>query len=145
MKYIGILLLSLLLVGCSSANKVEKYGRLNENSCEYPSTPNYVLSLVPPEDRGYIEPLTYLGTQNMAREKIISILGEQKNTTLVEKKDNYLHFEVRSSFFKFIDDVEFYFLFEKNLIHVRSMARSGYTDFGVNRKRMEEIRRKFNE
>jgi uncharacterized protein (DUF1499 family) len=27
------------------------------------------------------------------------------------------------------------------VIHVRSAARTGYSDFGVNRKRIEEIRR----
>lgn len=55
------------------------------------------------------------------------------------------HAKVRSSFFKFVDDVEFYFPKDKNIIHIRSLARTGYSDFGVNRKRMEKIRVRFYE
>ena len=50
-----------------------------------------------------------------------------------------------SKVFRFVDDVEFYFP-DKNsnelLIHVRSASRIGYSDPGVNRKRIENIRKK---
>jgi uncharacterized protein (DUF1499 family) len=41
-----------------------------------------------------------------------------------------------------VDDVEFWFDAAAKTIHFRSASRSGYYDFGVNRKRMEELRRK---
>jgi len=42
-----------------------------------------------------------------------------------------------------VDDVEFLFDDNARRIDIRSAARVGYSDFGVNRRRMEEIRRRF--
>jgi uncharacterized protein (DUF1499 family) len=42
-----------------------------------------------------------------------------------------------------VDDVEFCFDTDSSLIHVRSASRTGYFDFGVNRKRIERIRSAF--
>lgn len=60
-------------------------------------------------------------------------------------EDNYIRAEFVSKIFRFVDDVEFYFPDKKSkelLIHVRSASRVGYSDLGVNRKRIEQIRRK---
>jgi uncharacterized protein (DUF1499 family) len=43
----------------------------------------------------------------------------------------------------FVDDVEFLIAPEQSQIHVRSAARLGYSDFGVNRKRVEFLRAQF--
>ena len=40
----------------------------------------------------------------------------------------------------FIDDVEFYFDSNAEVIQVRSAARLGKSDLGVNRKRIDAIR-----
>jgi uncharacterized protein (DUF1499 family) len=42
----------------------------------------------------------------------------------------------------FVDDVEFFFP-DSAVIHMRSASRVGYSDFGVNRKRLEKIRQLF--
>jgi len=42
-----------------------------------------------------------------------------------------------------VDDVEFSFDDTNKLINFRSASRKGYSDLGVNRKRMEEIRKRF--
>ena len=39
-----------------------------------------------------------------------------------------------------IDDVEFYFPPDERIIHVRSESRTGYYDFGANRRRVERLR-----
>jgi len=52
---------------------------------------------------------------------------------------------VASSIFRFVDDVEFYFDNAKKLIQVRSASRTGYSDLGVNRRRIEEIRKQFDQ
>ena len=144
MKYILTLSL-LLLVGCGAAIKKET-GIVEEKFYPCPTSPNCVSSMVLEEDSHYIKPIVYSDIdRDLAKEKITVILKELKNTSVVEKSDEYIHAEVKSSFFKFIDDIEFYFPENKNIIHVRSLARSGYSDFGVNRKRMEKIRVKFYE
>ena len=144
MKYILILSL-LLLAGCASAAKKET-GMIQGKFYPCPTSPNCVSSMAPEEDSHYIKPIVYDGIdRDLAREKIITILEGLKNTTIVEESDEYIHAEVSSSFFKFIDDVEFYLPVDKKVIHIRSLARTGYSDFGVNRKRMEKIRVKFYE
>jgi uncharacterized protein (DUF1499 family) len=40
----------------------------------------------------------------------------------------------------FVDDLEFYFPREESVIHLRSAARLGESDLGVNRRRLEQIR-----
>jgi uncharacterized protein (DUF1499 family) len=61
-------------------------------------------------------------------------------TKLVEEGDRYLHYEFTSLLFRFVDDVEFLFDDETKTVHFRSASRTGYGDFGVNRRRMEQIR-----
>ena len=61
-------------------------------------------------------------------------------TTIVTQTDNYLHAECSSALFGFVDDLELHLRPEQNLIAVRSAARLGRSDFGVNRKRVENLR-----
>ncbi|MBN2243722.1 MAG: DUF1499 domain-containing protein [Acidobacteria bacterium] len=51
--------------------------------------------------------------------------------------------EYTSRLFRFVDDVEFYLDDERKVIDFRSASRTGYSDLGVNRKRMETIRKKY--
>jgi uncharacterized protein (DUF1499 family) len=71
---------------------------------------------------------------------LIQIFSEFPRTELVKEEEDYLHFEVRSFLFGYVDDVEFRFDEATKTIHFRSAARSGYYDFGVNRKRMDGLR-----
>ena len=63
-------------------------------------------------------------------------------TRIVTQTDHYLHVEFRSKIMGFVDDVEFFFP-DTTIIHMRSASRVGYSDFGVNRKRLEKIRQLF--
>lgn len=67
------------------------------------------------------------------------IINKQKRTKLVVNEDDYLRVEYTSMLFRFVDDVEFD-LSDSELIHFRSASRVGYSDLGVNRKRIEDIR-----
>ena len=59
-------------------------------------------------------------------------------TTIVREEKNYLYAEFRTKLLRYVDDVEFFF--DGSVIHVRSCSRLGRRDFGVNRKRVEELR-----
>ena len=61
----------------------------------------------------------------------------------MEDTGAYLHVEFTSAIFRFVDDVEFLFDAGSGTIHMRSASRAGYSDFGVNRRRMEAIRSQF--
>lgn len=65
-------------------------------------------------------------------------LEAMPRSTVVKQEANYLYAEFRSRLLGFVDDVEF--LFDGSAIQVRSASRLGRRDFGVNRRRVEELR-----
>jgi uncharacterized protein (DUF1499 family) len=97
-------------------------------------TPNCVSSQADPADREhYIEPLR--ASMDDVREAVQAL----PRTRIVLAHANYLYAEFRSRLLGFVDDVEFFF--DGVVVHVRSASRLGRRDFGVNRARVEEIRR----
>ena len=109
----------------------------NLSSC--PSSPNCVVSQNA-DAKHAIEPITYHGERDKARETLLKVLTVVPRTTIVSQTDNYIHAISKSRIFKFVDDVEFYFPSDKSVIHIRSASRVGDSDFGVNRTRLEQIR-----
>jgi len=109
-----------------------------------PSSPNCVSSQASePDHEHYIAPFRFSGDPAAAWQRLkAAVLAEKRVSVLVEQ-GNYLHAEVRSLMFRFIDDIEFSLDASAGLIHVRSASRTGYSDFGVNRKRVERIRAEF--
>ena len=61
-------------------------------------------------------------------------------TRIADEERDYVHTETVTSVFRFTDDTELWLDRETGLIHVRAAARTGYSDFGVNRKRVERLR-----
>ncbi|MFX0060202.1 MAG: DUF1499 domain-containing protein [Candidatus Hodarchaeota archaeon] len=105
-----------------------------------PKSPNCV-STQSMDEKHKIKPLKYNSTLEEAKQKVKNIVGSFKRTKIITELDNYLHFEFRTATFKFVDDVEFYFDDTEKIIHFRSASRLGWSDMGVNRKRMEKIRK----
>jgi uncharacterized protein (DUF1499 family) len=60
--------------------------------------------------------------------------------TVISEEGDYLYAEYRSALMGYVDDVELLFDEKARLVHVRSASRLGRSDFGVNRKRIEELR-----
>ena len=107
-----------------------------------PNSPNCVSSQSPDPAR-YIEPLRYTGNLADARQMLINILKSAKRVRLVKTEPDFIHAEFHSFIFRFVDDVEFYFPADQAIIHVKSASRTGYYDFGVNRRRVNQLRLKF--
>ncbi|MBK8988515.1 MAG: DUF1499 domain-containing protein [Chloroflexi bacterium] len=105
-----------------------------------PDSPNCVSTFATDTEHG-IAPLAYDGNTAVAQAAILAILQAQPSYTLINNDPAYIHATARSAFWGFIDDVEFYFDEAAGLIHFRSASRLGYGDGGVNRRRMEEIRK----
>lgn len=139
-----IVLISLLfLTGCSG--EMSKLGITYGQLLECPQSPNCVNSQTK-DNEHFIQPILFGGTSKKAQTRLLEILNEWKNCKITEIQSNYIRAEFVSKVFRFVDDVEFYFLAteEKGIvIHVRSASRVGHSDFGVNRKRIEEIRSYF--
>lgn len=104
-----------------------------------PASPNCVSSRsIDPDHR--IEPFPYTGTAPEAITDMRGIIGRMKRAKVITAAGDYLHAEFASALFRFVDDVEFYADENAKLLQVRSAARTGYWDLGVNRRRMERIR-----
>jgi uncharacterized protein (DUF1499 family) len=124
-----VFLLCLGLVSCAAAGGPRLVdGRLSP--C--PDSPNCVCS----EQSGSgLEPLSLgpdAGWDRLLR--AITDLGG----TIEQERDGYVHATFRSRVFGFVDDLEC--RRDGDLVHVRSAARSGWWDMGVNRRRVERLR-----
>ena len=142
MKQIGMicsgLCMLLLVSGCSKPET--GLGEHGLQPC--PDRPNCVTSLNGGDTHG-VSPILYLSGREAAREKIRKIVSEMERTRIITDQPGYLHVVFTSRVMRFKDDVEFWFPEKGNSIHIRSASRVGYSDLGVNRKRVEEIRNRF--
>lgn len=107
-----------------------------------PRTPNCVSTQVPPGPQR-MDPIPYAGPLDQARERMLAVLRNHPRTRIVREEPDALKAECRSALFRFVDDVDLVFDDGAKQIHFRSASRLGRKDFGVNRKRMEEIRAAF--
>jgi uncharacterized protein (DUF1499 family) len=104
-------------------------------------TPNCVSSHADPADREhYVAPIPFEGSADEAMAAAKRALESMQRTTIVREERGYLYAEFRSKLLGYVDDVEL--LFDGSAIQVRSASRLGRRDFGVNRARVEEIRRR---
>jgi uncharacterized protein (DUF1499 family) len=104
-----------------------------------PGSPNCVSSQSTDREHG-IEPLRYTGSPAAAMDIVKKVVLNMKRTRIVAEEGLYLHAEFTSALFRFVDDVEFLIDERGAVIHVRSASRTGSSDLGVNRKRVEAIR-----
>jgi uncharacterized protein (DUF1499 family) len=108
-----------------------------------PNTPNCV-STQATDSQHKMDPIKYSGSLSDAKARIIDIINSLKRSRIITDENSYIHIEFRTATFRFVDDVEFLFEDSEKIIHFRSRARLGYSDMGVNRKRMEKISNIFN-
>ena len=124
------------------AKSKKPIGIVNGKLHPCPKSPNCV-STQDIDEKQKMEPINYSGSLEDAKAKIIGIINSLKRSKIITNEENYIHIEFRTATFRFVDDVEFLFDDKEKIIHFRSRARMGYSDMGVNRKRMEEITRLF--
>ena len=111
---------------------------------ECPDSPNCVSSQT--EMKGHtIDPLSYKGSFSEAKQALLSVISSLPRTKIIVDNDRYIHVTFTSRLMRFVDDVEFLFDDTNKQIHVRSASRVGYSDMGVNRKRVENLRKLLNE
>jgi len=105
-------------------------------------TPNCVSTQAPPGPQ-LMDPIPYSGPLVQARARLLGVLRDYPRTRIVREEPDALKAEFRSKIFRFVDDGDFVFDDTTKSIHFRSASRLGRKDFGVNRKRMEEVTRLF--
>jgi uncharacterized protein (DUF1499 family) len=136
-----ILTLIILTVSCS-APRPNNLGIVDSKLLSCPDKPNCISSFASVKSEHYADAIKIVSNKERAHQKVSGILDKSKNAKIISSTADYIHAEYTSSIFKFVDDVEFYLGIDK-LVHFRSASRTGKSDLGVNKKRIEEIRFKF--
>ena len=137
------LLGAFLLLSSCGGNMPDNLGVTGNRLTPCPTSPNCVSSIAGEDKDHAIAPLTYSEPFAKARQRLLDTIRYMERTTIITENEHYIHAEFRSGLFRFVDDVEFYFDDQANIIHVRSASRVGHSDFGVNRRRVEEIRNRY--
>ncbi|HET6880958.1 MAG TPA: DUF1499 domain-containing protein [Pirellulales bacterium] len=107
-----------------------------------PDKPNCVCSQAL-EVSHRIAPIDFSDASDTAWQRMKSVVSAMPHTKIVSEQDGYLHAECQTSVFRFVDDLELLLDAERQVIHCRSASRVGHSDFGVNRRRIEGLRRAF--
>ncbi len=94
-------------------------------------------------DAHAIAPILYQSTHADAMQRLLTVLRSVPRCTIVASGPSTVQVEFRTRILRFVDDAQFLFDERAKTIHFRSASRVGRSDFGVNRRRMEEIRRAF--
>jgi len=136
-----LLILAVMCAACSGS-RPSNLGVTDGTLAPCPDSPNCVSSQSK-DTKHYIAPIPYEGDLIEARGALIAVIEAMKRSRIVTHEATYIHAEFTSAVFRFVDDVEFSFDDAAKTIQVRSASRVGYSDFGVNRTRMETIRRAF--
>ena len=139
----GMVALIALAMGLYSQHLPEP-DMLNGKLRVCPDKPNCVCSEnYGPESRNRIQPLPVSGEDRKQMWARLIATVKANGGEIRQQTDTYLHATFTSSLLRFVDDVEFRLDTEHHQLHARSASRVGYSDFGVNRKRIEKIRDAF--
>ena len=113
----------------------------NLDHLDCPDRPSCVSSLAN-DPRRRIGALSCTGPPSQALDRLAKIVEVFPGGAVRGRTDRSLSATFTSRVFGFVDDVDFVIRTSTH-IDVRSMSRTGYYDFGVNRARIERIRREF--
>ena len=106
-------------------------------------SPNCVSSQADPADaEHYIAPIAFKGDTRAAMAAVRKAVEGMPGSTIIREDGAYLYAEYRTKLLRFVDDVEFLDDDKAGVIHVRSASRVGRRDFGVNRARVEALRKR---
>lgn len=144
MNKIILILSCILLVSCSST-KPEHLGWDNQEGrfAPCPDKPNCVSTFADKDNKKhFIQPITYQGEAEKVFNQLVTSL-KQQGASKIEARYPYLHAEFTSLVFRFVDDLESYVDEDNQVIHIKSAARLGYYDFGVNRDRVLYLKESF--
>ncbi len=107
-----------------------------------PDSPNCVSTSATTAEHS-ITPLTYSEDTAVAQARLVRLIKEMPGATIQTNNPGYIHAVFATPIMGYLDDAEFYFDEATSEIQLRSAARLGQSDMGVNRERMESIRAAF--
>ena len=142
MLIMGKLLMATLLSSCSAVSLDALGVTVEGKLAPCPNRPNCISSQASGEH--FLKPFEFENLQE-TYQKLVMIVESMERAEIKKQTKDYLYFTSKSRFFGFVDDTEFYFDEVRKLLHFRSASRVGYSDMGVNRKRVQGILHKLSE
>jgi uncharacterized protein (DUF1499 family) len=139
---IGLISTSIFLSACSGTRPTN-IGATNGKLLPCPESPNCVNSRSNNTVHAikaihFKRPITQTEAIMAVKEALLAL----PRIEIITETETYLYAEATSKVMRFVDDVEFLFPNEELIqeVHARSASRSGYSDFDVNRLRIESVR-----
>jgi uncharacterized protein (DUF1499 family) len=102
--------------------------------------PNCVCSLYEDDADHFIAPIDTPPASQQESMVLLKAAIQEMGGTIKTDNSTYISATFTSSIFKFVDDLELLHQPAENRWHIRSASRVGYSDFGVNRRRVEQLR-----
>lgn len=90
-----------------------------------------------------VDPFPCVGTCEETLARLRNLVELTPGASIVVCTNDYLRAEYRSTLLRFVDDLELLVDRHSSLIQVRSASRVGSWDLGANRRRVEDLRRRF--
>ena len=135
-----LVIAALFVLGLMSRSD-EANGLVEGRLSRCPDKPNCVCSEFSADTDHFIEPLVISsGDTADVMTRLKSVIREMGGS-IRQQNDNYLAATFQSAIFRFVDDLEIRVDREANLIHLRSASRVGHGDGGVNRQRVEQLKK----
>ncbi|MCM8529545.1 MAG: DUF1499 domain-containing protein [Lentisphaeraceae bacterium] len=123
------------------SNPKARLGAVDGLLATCPSSPNCVSSQAKEADaQHFIEALSFSEFEVDLEAEILSIIEHTRGMKLEKSEPNYFHIVCITLIMRFKDDLEILIDPKAQLVHFRSASRVGYSDFGVNRKRVENFK-----
>lgn len=133
-----VLICALSIISCAGKPPVD-LGVTGVNFAPCPKSPNCVSSDSTDNDHK-VSPLQLNASSELVWSAAREYLVTQPRTQIISETPDYIHAEFESLIFGFVDDLEIHLRAADGIIAIRSASRSGYSDFGVNRDRVEKMR-----
>lgn len=140
----SLLFLSLLQgVACSAgASGTRANATAPTKLAPCPSSPNCVSSQA--KDTAHrVKPIPFDGDPGEAMQRLRGVIEAMPRTRIIAAGKDSLRAEFSSRIFGFVDDVDAIADAARRVIDIRSASRTGYSDLGANRRRVEAIREAF--
>jgi uncharacterized protein (DUF1499 family) len=131
-------LIALMLLACSGT-RPEDLGEVAGKLRACPGSPNCVSSDAT-DDEHRIAAIEIVGPPEVAFAAARRIVSEWPRSEIVHDGPLVMHVECTSTLMRFVDDLELVLRPLRGEIAVRSASRGGYSDMGVNRRRVEQLR-----
>jgi uncharacterized protein (DUF1499 family) len=138
-KSVMAILLAVAVSSCSGLG-VAKDMSGQDRLADCPDRPNCVSSNAK-NPRHTVAPMVLIGDTATGWAAVQAVITGLPRSAVVKATDQYLHVALKSRLFQFVDDLELKLDPQSDVISIRSASRVGYFDLGVNRRRVESLRK----